>query len=172
MIASGGAIVEAVLVQLSLAAISLYIAARPPRQPQRVPQRLVRRVPRHPDPGGVRHPHPASPILPQPPQPPHADHAHDLRTYRRDPAVTPLAGFLGFATLPISFFLILLGMIATYLLLVELVKRRFYAIQAHPHRPRPTQQQRHQRHLQRRAARFTHHATHNRPRNRPGLGPG
>jgi P-type Mg2+ transporter len=34
---------------------------------------------------------------------------------------TPLAGFLGFATLPISFFLILLGMIATYLLLVELV---------------------------------------------------
>ena len=85
---------------------------------------------------------------------------------------TPLAGFLGFATLPISFFLILLGMIATYLLLVELVKRRFYAIQAHPHRPRPTQQQRHQRHIQRRAARFTHHATHNRPRHRPGLDPG
>jgi P-type Mg2+ transporter len=84
---------------------------------------------------------------------------------------TPLAGFLGFATLPISFFLILLGMIATYLLLVELVKRRFYAIQAHPHRPRPTQQQRHQRHLQRRAARFTHHTTHDRPRHRPGLGP-
>jgi Mg2+-importing ATPase len=38
---------------------------------------------------------------------------------------TSLAGFLGFATLPVSFFLILLGMIATYLLLVELVKRRF-----------------------------------------------
>jgi Mg2+-importing ATPase len=34
---------------------------------------------------------------------------------------TPLAGFLGFAPLPISFFLILLWMIATYLLLVELV---------------------------------------------------
>jgi Mg2+-importing ATPase len=71
---------------------------------------------------------------------------------------TPLAGFLGFATLPVSFFLILLGMIATYLLLVEIVKRRFYAVQAHPHRPRPTQQQRHQRRVQRRAARFTHHA--------------
>jgi Mg2+-importing ATPase len=38
---------------------------------------------------------------------------------------TPLAGFLGFATLPVSFFLILLGMIATYLLLVEIAKRRF-----------------------------------------------
>jgi Mg2+-importing ATPase len=72
---------------------------------------------------------------------------------------TPVAGFLGFATLPVSFFLILLGMIATYLLLVEVAKRRFYAVQAHPRRPRPTQQERHQRRIQRRAARFTHHAT-------------
>jgi P-type Mg2+ transporter len=71
---------------------------------------------------------------------------------------TPLAGVLGFATLPISFLLILLGMIATYLLLVEIVKGRFYAVQAHPRRPRPTQQERHQRRIQRRAARFTHHA--------------
>ncbi len=71
---------------------------------------------------------------------------------------TPLAGFLGFATLPVSFFLILLGMIATYLLLVEVAKRRFYAIQAHPRRPRATQQEHHQRHIQRRAARFIHHA--------------
>jgi Mg2+-importing ATPase len=84
---------------------------------------------------------------------------------------TPLAGFLGFATLPLGFFLILLAMIAAYLLLVELVKRRFYAVQAHPHRPRPSKQERHQRHIQRRAARFTHRATHNRPRRRPGLGP-
>jgi hypothetical protein len=51
-------------------------------------------------------------------------------------------------------------MIATYLLLVEIAKRRFYAIQAHPRRLRPTQQERHQRRIQRRAARFTHHATH------------
>jgi Mg2+-importing ATPase len=72
---------------------------------------------------------------------------------------TPLAGFLGFATLPVSFFLILLGMIATYLLLVEIAKRRFYAVQAHPRRPRPTHQERHQRRIQRRAAPFTHHAT-------------
>jgi Mg2+-importing ATPase len=72
---------------------------------------------------------------------------------------TPLATVLGFATLPVSFFLILLGMIATYLLLVEIAKRRFYAVQAHPRRSRPTQQQRRQRRIQRRAARFTHHAT-------------
>jgi Mg2+-importing ATPase len=84
---------------------------------------------------------------------------------------TPLAGFLGFATLPISFFLILLGMIATYLLLVEIVKRRFYAVQAHPRRPPATHQERRQRRIQRRAARFTQHATHDRPRHRPGLGP-
>jgi Mg2+-importing ATPase len=84
---------------------------------------------------------------------------------------TPLAGFLGFATLPVSLFLVLLGMIATYLLLVEIAKRRFYAVQAHPRRPRPTRQERHQRHIRRRAARFTHHAAHDRPRRRPGLGP-
>jgi Mg2+-importing ATPase len=43
---------------------------------------------------------------------------------------TPLASFLGFAALPTSFFLILLGMIAAYLVLVEGAKRRFYAVQA------------------------------------------
>jgi Mg2+-importing ATPase len=84
---------------------------------------------------------------------------------------TPLAGFLGFATLPVSFFLILLGMIATYLLLVEIAKRRFYAVQAHPRRPRPTQQQRHQRRLQRRAVRFIHYPTPQPRGRRPGPGP-
>jgi hypothetical protein len=53
--------------------------------------------------------------------------------HRRGPAVHPLAGFLGFAALPVGFFLILLGMIATYLLPVEVAKRRFYAS-----RPTPT----------------------------------
>ena len=72
---------------------------------------------------------------------------------------TPLAGFLGFAALPVGYFLILLGMIATYVLLVEIAKRRFYALQAHPRRPRPTHLERHQRRIQRRAARFIHHAT-------------
>jgi Mg2+-importing ATPase len=85
---------------------------------------------------------------------------------------TPLAGFLGFATLPVSFFLILLAMIATYLLLVEIAKRRFYAAQAHPRRPRATQQERRQRHIRRRAARFTHHATPRPPGRRRRPGPG
>jgi Mg2+-importing ATPase len=70
---------------------------------------------------------------------------------------TPLAHFLGFTTLPISFFLILLGMIASYLVLVEFAKSRFYATDAHPHRVRPTARERDERHLARRAARFTHH---------------
>jgi Mg2+-importing ATPase len=83
---------------------------------------------------------------------------------------TPLANFLGFATLPVSFFLILLGMIGAYLLLVEIAKRRFYAIQAHPRRPRATQQERLQRHIQRRAAPFIHHATPRPRRHRPGVG--
>jgi len=71
---------------------------------------------------------------------------------------SPLAGFLGFTTLPLSFFLILMGMIVTYLVLVELAKSRFYAVQAHPRRPALTHEQRHRRHIVRRAARFTHHS--------------
>ena len=43
---------------------------------------------------------------------------------------TPLHHVLGFSTLPLAFFLILMGMIATYLVLVELVKTRFYAFAA------------------------------------------
>ena len=83
---------------------------------------------------------------------------------------TPLAGVLGFAALPVSFFLVLLGMIATYLLLVEIAKLRFYAVQAHPRRLRPTSQQRHQRRIQRRAARFVHHPTRQPRGRRPGPG--
>jgi P-type Mg2+ transporter len=37
---------------------------------------------------------------------------------------TPLAGPLGFAPLPLLYFLFLAGMVAIYLLFVELVKRR------------------------------------------------
>jgi Mg2+-importing ATPase len=70
---------------------------------------------------------------------------------------TPLADFLGFTALPLSFFLILIGMIATYLVLVEIAKRRFYAVQPHPRRPALTHEQRHQRRIARRARRFTHH---------------
>jgi Mg2+-importing ATPase len=70
---------------------------------------------------------------------------------------TPLAGALGFAALPVAFFAILLGMIASYLVLVELVKARFYARERRPEPARPTHDERHGRHVRRRAARFTHH---------------
>jgi Mg2+-importing ATPase len=69
---------------------------------------------------------------------------------------TPLAHVLGFSTLPLTFFLILLGMIATYLVLVELVKARFYAIHVRPERTPSTRVQRHNRHVRRRAARFSY----------------
>lgn len=71
--------------------------------------------------------------------------------------VSPLASFLGFTALPLAFFLILLGMIGTYLFLIEVAKARFYSAEARPHRRRPTRQERRQRHVTRRAARFIRH---------------
>jgi Mg2+-importing ATPase len=71
---------------------------------------------------------------------------------------SPLAHVLGFTSLPIAFFLILLGMIASYLVLVEFVKARFYAVQERPHAAGPTHEERRHRHIQRRARRFTLHA--------------
>jgi len=70
---------------------------------------------------------------------------------------SPLASFLGFTTLPLSFFLILLGMIATYLVLVEFAKARFYAAQEVPRPKPPTHEQRLERRIARRAARFHRH---------------
>jgi Mg2+-importing ATPase len=71
--------------------------------------------------------------------------------------LTPLAGVLGFTALPIAFFLILLGMIGAYLVLVEAVKARFYSFQERPDRARPSPHERHHRHVRRRAARFIRH---------------
>ena len=71
---------------------------------------------------------------------------------------TPLAHVLGFTTLPLSFFLILVGMIVTYLVLIEMVKARFFAAQEHPHRTRPTHEQRHEHRVRRRANRFVTHS--------------
>ena len=79
---------------------------------------------------------------------------------------TALAEPLGFTTLPLAFFLILVGMTLTYLVLVELAKARFYAVQGRPRRTRPTRRERHARHVHRRAARFTlrlHHRARLRP---------
>jgi Mg2+-importing ATPase len=80
---------------------------------------------------------------------------------------SPLADVLGFASLPLAFFLILLGMIASYLVLVELVKARFYAVQGRPEAPRPTHAERHHRHIRRRARRFTLHAGNSRAIRKP-----
>jgi Mg2+-importing ATPase len=68
---------------------------------------------------------------------------------------TPLAPALGFTALPLEFFLILVAMIVGYLVLVEVVKARFFAHQERAERQRPTRAQRHHRHIRRRAARFT-----------------
>jgi Mg2+-importing ATPase len=67
---------------------------------------------------------------------------------------TPAATALGFTTLPLTFFLILLAMIVGYLALVEVVKARFYAAQDRPRGRRPSQPALHHRHVHRRAARF------------------
>ena len=70
---------------------------------------------------------------------------------------TPLSHVLGFASLPLEFFLILLAMIVAYLVLAELVKARFYAVQGRPRGHRLTPIERRYRHVRRRAARFPHH---------------
>ena len=59
--------------------------------------------------------------------------------------------------LPAAFFLILVGMIGAYLVLIELAKSRFYAAENHPRRQRPTQRERHEKRLAHRAARFLKH---------------
>ena len=67
---------------------------------------------------------------------------------------TPIAHALGFASLPLEFFLILVALTAAYLILVEVVKARFYAHQDRPQAARPTHTERHHRHIRRRASRF------------------
>jgi len=71
---------------------------------------------------------------------------------------TGLAHLLGFTPLPVTFFLLLLGLIAVYLLLVELAKTRFYrAPRARTPRPAATQAERLERRIRRRASRFIRH---------------
>jgi Mg2+-importing ATPase len=72
--------------------------------------------------------------------------------------ITPLAAPLGFTALPISFFAILVGMVAAYLVLVEAVKKRFYASQRLAAPPARSHHARHVHHIHRRAARFRHRA--------------
>jgi len=69
--------------------------------------------------------------------------------------LSPLSHVLGFAHLPVGFFLALVGMVIGYLVLIELAKRLFFADPQgrlpHPHVRRRGNQHR----LQRRAARFS-----------------
>lgn len=70
---------------------------------------------------------------------------------------TPLAKLLGFTALPIRFFLILVGLIGAYLVLIEFAKSRFYRAERHPHRARPTHDERHHRRVVRRVAHLAAH---------------
>lgn len=96
-------------------------------------------------------------LLPQPPEPDDDRPADRVCHGRRNPSFTPLAEVLGFASLPLAFFLILLAMIAGYLVLAEAVKARFCKLQDRPRGPRTTRAARHHGQLRGRAARFAGH---------------
>ncbi len=67
--------------------------------------------------------------------------------------LSPLSGLLGFAPLPVGFFLALVAMVVGYLVLIELAKRLFFA---DPEGRLPALRRRGRTHqLQRRAARFS-----------------
>ena len=67
--------------------------------------------------------------------------------------MSPLSHLLGFARLPLGFFLALVGMVIAYLILIELAKRVFFA---NPEGRLPHLRRRGQQHrIQRRAARFS-----------------
>ena len=74
---------------------------------------------------------------------------------------TGLANLLGFRPLPMTFFLLLFGMVVVYLVLVELAKTRFYRI-PHARSPRPALSAAEQleRRVRRRAYRFIRHTAH------------
>lgn len=71
--------------------------------------------------------------------------------------LSPLQGLLGFDPLPVPFFLALLGMIAVYLVLVEIAKRWFFsrAAQKLPAGPVAVRRRPDTHHLSRRAFRFS-----------------
>ena len=71
---------------------------------------------------------------------------------------TPVAHLLGFAPLPPVFFLILFGMVVTYLGLVEAAKIAFYAVHPRPFIKPPTiSRERHLRRVFRRLSLFSRH---------------
>jgi Mg2+-importing ATPase len=79
-------------------------------------------------------------------------------------AIGPFGHVLGFAGLPISYFLILFGMIGAYLVLIEAAKSRFYRAGHQPRRHRRDGIARQERRIRRRAARFVRHRAPSSPR--------
>jgi Mg2+-importing ATPase len=78
-------------------------------------------------------------------------------------AVLPYSPFshdLGFTALPAVFFAVLAGMVALYLFLVELAKRRFFERVPGPVHPQRPPELRRERRLRRRASRWVHHGPH------------
>ena len=70
---------------------------------------------------------------------------------------SPVAHDLGFVALPADFFLVLAGMVAFYLILVELVKRRFFERVPGPAHPARPPEVRRERRIRRRARRWERH---------------
>jgi Mg2+-importing ATPase len=70
---------------------------------------------------------------------------------------SPFAHDLGFTALPADFFAVLAGMVALYLFLVELAKRRFNELVPRGARPQCPPELRRERRLRRRASRWIHH---------------
>jgi Mg2+-importing ATPase len=70
---------------------------------------------------------------------------------------SPFAHDLGFTALPADFFAVLVGMVALYLLLVEMVKRRFFEHVPAPARPHRPSERRREHRLRRRGSRWVHH---------------
>jgi len=70
---------------------------------------------------------------------------------------SPVSHALGFTPLPADFFAILAGMVAVYLLLVEIAKRRFFERVPAPARPPRPPGRRREHRVRRRAARWVRH---------------
>ncbi len=69
---------------------------------------------------------------------------------------SPVSADLGFAPLPLTFFLALTGMVVVYLFLVELGKQRFFDRVPRPTREPRSREARRRRRIQRHAARWSH----------------
>ena len=76
--------------------------------------------------------------------------------------ISPLGPVLGFRLLPLEFYAVLAGMVATYLVLIEIGKSLFYRTEAAPRRAAEPRPQRRERRLRRRAGAFA--AAGRRPR--------